>query len=602
VFFLNKPAIHLVLILVIAIFSYSNTFNVPFQMDDGGNIVDNPAIKNLNNFIHMDKIDQDITMEASSKSLFKMRYIGYLSFALNYAVHGLDVWGYHCVNLLIHLCTTLLVYYLVFLTFKTSRFQSIANNQPSTFDSRNVIALFTALIFAVHPVQTQAVTYIVQRFASLATMLWMLSLVSYLLFRLSSADESGAVKRSSLYCLSLVSAILAMKTKEFSLLLPLIIAIYEYMFLDGSFKKRLRYLTPFCLSVAIIPLTLRHNGDNGLLETASKNAGSYGSISSFDYLFTQFRVIVTYLRLLLFPVHQKFDYDYPIFRSFFIPEVILSLLLLLSIVSMAVYFLYLSKDINRKDSYLYRIMAFGLFWFFITLSVESSFIPIADVIFEHRLYLPSIGFILTVISALELLRRKWGTQRAYIPEISVYAMLLLATGLSAATYSRNHVWRNQFSLLEDEIKKSPGKDRPRYLLGKMYGERGQMDKAEYHLRMATSINPGSIGSHYFLAITYMRMNRLAEAADEYKKAIALKFVFAEAHAGLGDIYTRQGRIQEALNEYRIALSLKPSLVEVHYNLGKLYAGLGMKNEARNEFSIALRLNPNFVEAREKLNN
>lgn len=599
-FSLFKPATQLLVIIIFAVLSYSNTFDVPFQMDDVGNIVRNPAIKNLGNFLQIDGIALSSPTDLFDKSLFKMRYIGYLTFALNYAVHGLDAWGYHFVNLLIHLSTSLLVYILVLLTFKTSRFLPGDGDQQNPIDSRNVIPFFTALIFAVHPVQTQAVTYIVQRFASLATMLWMLSLVSYVMMRLSPVSATGVIKRYSLYVLSLVSAILAMKTKEFAMLLPVIIVIYEFMFLEGGLKKRLLYLTPLCLTLLTVPLSLMTTASSGLTDSAAKISGALGGISKLDYLFTQFRVIVTYFRLLLFPVNQRFDYDYPVYRSFLIPEVFISFLFLLSLFFLSLFVYFLSRSPERRHSHLYRLMAFGFFWFFITLSAESSFLPIADVIFEHRLYLPSIGFVLALVSAVELLRVAWCKRALAVIKFPLYALLLLAIVFSAATYARNSVWRDRFGLLEDEVKKSPGKDRPRYLLGIMYGDHGLMEKAVYHLKIATAVNPGSIGSHYSLAITYMRMGKLEEAVYEYKQTIALRFEFAEAHSELGDVYALQGRNEAALNEYLIALRLKPDAAGVHYNLGNLYMAMGLNDEAVKEYRTALMYKPDFIEARRKL--
>lgn len=597
VFTVNKPAIHLLVIIIFATLSYSNTFDVPFQMDDGGNIVRNPAIKKLNNFVHPDSIELTHPTDIFDRSLFKMRYVGYVTFALNYAVHGLDVWGYHLVNLLIHLSASLLVYYLVTLTFKTPCFMK---EQSGSTSSPYFVAFFSALLFAVHPIQTQSVTYIVQRFASLATMFWLLSLVCYVRYRLSPSSESAGIKHISLYLLSLMSAVLAMKTKEFALLLPVIIVLYEFMFLEGSIRKRVQYLVPLCLSLAVVPLSLLSTAKGGLTESAAKISGALGGISRLDYLFTQFRVIVTYFRLLLFPVNQRFDYDYPIYRSFFIPEVVLSFMLLLLIFSLAVYAYLMSRSPKSINQSLYRLIAFGCFWFFITISAESSIIPIADVIFEHRLYLPSIGFFITLVTLLELVRTTWAKRHSPILLSSVAVLMFLATGLSAATYSRNSVWRDPFTLLEDEVKKSPGKDRPRYLLGIMYGEQGRMEEAVHHLKIATTNNPQSIGSHYSLAITYMRMGKLDEAIYEYRQAIALKFDFADAHASLADIYTQQGRNPEALNEYLIALKLKPDSAEIHYKLGNLYMYMGQKDEAGKEYRYTLLYNPNHIEARKKL--
>lgn len=633
-FRINKPAIHLLVIIIFTTLSYCNTFDVPFLFDDTANIVNNPAIKSFEYFKDVSRLDHPGNMEVIDKPLFKTRFIGFLTFAVNYAVHGLDVRGYHTVNLLIHICSALLLYYLIILTFKTPFFALAREGRPYSADSRNFIALFTALIFAVHPVQTQAVTYIVQRFASLATMLWLLSLVSYVLCRTSSASLTNRLNRSLYFIVSLISAVLAMKTKEFALLLPIVVAIYEYMFLKGSIKQRVLYLTPLFLTVIVVPLSLISDADSGIGASAAKISGAYNGISRMDYLITQVRVIVTYFRLLLFPVNQRFDYDYPIFKSFFIPEIVISLLLIVSILLLSTYLYKLSRTLGRTDGPLFRLASFGFFWFFITLSAESSVFPIADVIFEHRLYLPSIGFIIALVSIIELLREKWQLRYSLVQKFSVYSMLLLVVGFSVATYSRNSLWRDKIGLLEDEVRKSPAKARPHSILGSTYAERNQMDKAIDQFRKSIACDPLYANGHYSLGVAYLGMERLEEAIDAFKQTIALRFDHADAHSNLGYVYAKQGRLDEAareyntsvmifplsekshnnlgniynrqgnrqlaINEYLYALRIKPDFAEAHFNLGNTYAELGRIEDAKNEYRAALAFKPDFIEARLKL--
>ena len=147
-------------------------------------------------------------------------------------------------------------------------------------------------------------------------------------------------------------------------------------------------------------------------------AGS-ADVSRWDYLNTQFRVIVTYIRLLFFPVNQNLDYDYPIYRTFFTPPVFLSFLFLLGIFCWGIYLLYRSYKSDQANRFWYRLIAFGIFWFFVTLSVESSIIPIQDVIYEHRLYLPSVGFFMAIMSGIVFIyvrlanRTKSGSESIY---------------------------------------------------------------------------------------------------------------------------------------------------------------------------------------------
>lgn len=227
---LQKSIFHIISIIVIGLLAYSNTFHVPFHFDDTYNIIANYKLKDLNNFW------------PPSGS----RWAGFLTFALNYHFGGLDVVGYHIINLAIHILNAILVYWLVILTFKTPFFsnqQSAVSNQkkqtliyPFTY-----LPLFIALIFVSHPIQTQAVTYIVQRFTSLATMFYLLSLVIYIKFRSQQSAISGQQKlpatRYTLYAVSFLSAILAMKTKEIAFTLPVVIALYEFMFFEGNIKR-----------------------------------------------------------------------------------------------------------------------------------------------------------------------------------------------------------------------------------------------------------------------------------------------------------------------------------------------------------------------------
>jgi hypothetical protein len=180
----NRPSLHILLIILLSLIAYSNTFNSSFHFDDASVIVENPIIKDLRYFAQPSSArDFRDTFEYHT---FKQRYIGYLTFALNYRLHGLNVTGYHFVNIFIHICASLLLYFFIMLTFKTP---ALHNSAIRNYAGH--IALFTALLFACHPLQTQAVTYIWQRVTSLSTMLYLLSLVAYIKWRLLSQSEKS---------------------------------------------------------------------------------------------------------------------------------------------------------------------------------------------------------------------------------------------------------------------------------------------------------------------------------------------------------------------------------------------------------------------------
>jgi hypothetical protein len=317
----------LLLIAIVGLISYSNSFIVPFQFDDLHNIAENPVVHDLDNF----------TSSLSGYNYNPRRVVGYFTLALNYHVGGTDVTGYHIVNLIIHLINSLLVYFLVVLTFRTPYFRTVESGGEQSCFGR-FIALFTALLFVVHPVQTQAVTYIVQRFTSLATLFYLLSVVLYVWGRITGVERSGG-RAVILYVLSVLSAVLAMKTKEIAFTLPLAVVLYEWIFFQVPWRKRVLVLLPVLLTLIIVPLSVMGTDKplGEVLSDLSEKSRIQTDIPRWDYLVTQMRVITTYIRLIFLPVNQNLDYDYPVYRSLFDPPVLMSFLFLVVIAGFGVY-------------------------------------------------------------------------------------------------------------------------------------------------------------------------------------------------------------------------------------------------------------------------
>jgi tetratricopeptide (TPR) repeat protein len=625
---MNRPVIHLLAIIVLTLLSYSNTFYAPFHFDDPRNIAENFAIRDLHNFLDTSHFT-NVEINDNLRPFLHIRYIGYLSFALNYAAHGLDVRGYHVVNILIHITNALLLYALLRLTFRTPRFLDEAVADASFSDNfRSFVALFTALLFAVHPIETQAVTYIVQRFASLAALFYLLSLVTYIRFRLLNSSARSPMSYF-FYLISVVSAIAAMKTKEFALLLPIIIMCYEFVFFNDKPGKRILLLLPYLVTICLVPLSMV-NVNTELLSDA------HGNIPRIDYLLTQFRVLVTYLRLLILPINQNLDYDYPVYRSLLVPEVFLSLLLLTAILALGIWMHRKSRNRKSAVNCWLLLASSGIFWFFLTAAPESSVFPIKDVIFEHRMYLPSIGLFLAGTVSIGLVIQRWHNRFPWIRNTAVTCMAIVIVILSIATYARNNVWKNPLRLLEDIAGKSPNKARTHhnlkleyvkqqrfddalksdrteriinardadihFKLGHEYAEQGRIDDAIYEYRTSLQLKPGDADTHFNLGFLYAKQGRNLEATNEYVLASSLRPDDALTRNNLGNVYKKLGRIDDALKEFTEALRIKPDFVEAHYNLGNTYAGMGRIKEARNEYRTALRLKPDFREAQRQLDN
>ena len=472
----NNILIHSSALVLLIIVLYAGTLNAPFQWDENYFIVDNPIVKDFSYFVN--------PSDAKGFNIFYggliNRYVGYLTFALNYKVNGLSVAGYHIVNIAIHIANAILVYFLVLLTFRTPFFSKNVNGaavnsdwkKGKEADSRFLIAFFSSILFAAHPMQTEAVTYVFQRFASLAAFFYLLSLTAYIKFRLET-DDNHKAGRWTPYAITLLSAVLAMKTKENTFTLPIVIMLYEFLFFSPPTvpcsnlnniptsqprffqQQRFLYLAPILVTLCIIPLTLmRLTGEYGV------NPGLYGAkvFHRDEYLFTQLRGIVTYLRLLFFPVNQNIDYNYPVYRSFFNWNVLLSFLFLLSIVITGVYCVHRSAAERRDDSPLacayYRMIAFGIFWFFITISVESSIIPIPMLFCEYRSYLPSVGIFVAVTTLIFMQVIRPGKMNALQKKrIAILILFLAVIVLSAATVKRNELWTDKVSLWTDAVSK-----------------------------------------------------------------------------------------------------------------------------------------------------
>ena len=368
---------------------YSNTFYASFHFDDAMHIVENYLIRDLSNFFEILRTQRGVTM---------------LTFALNYAVGGLNVFGYHLVNTAIHIVNGILVYLLLYYTIK--RFETVEEWWAKK------VAAFTALLFAVHPVQTQAVTYIVQRMESLSSMFYLLGLLCFV----KAVDSKASTKRALLYGGVVLFYILGFYSKEIAVTLPAIVFLYDLYFINrgnvkGVFQRLPLYGVLSLLLIYFVVSTVVPAGGFGDLSKEAQAlsyrdpSAGFGvkSITPLEYLYTQFNVLIYYIVLLLVPVNQNLDYDFPISRGLFetpvvkegtvlnipIPPPVVSLVILLVIIGIGLY-LFLK---GRSDGSLRKLMAsFFIFWFFIILSPTSSFVPIIDVIFEHRVYLASVGF------------------------------------------------------------------------------------------------------------------------------------------------------------------------------------------------------------------
>lgn len=350
--------------------AYSNTFHSSFHFDDNPAIVENPYIKRLTleNIIHLISINRPVVN---------------LSLVLNYQLGGLNVVGWHIFNIGCHIANSFLVYLLLIQTLNMPRLSK------QYADKARRMALFGALLFGVHPIQTEAVTYIITRTELLTTFFY---LGAFLLF------IQGVKKKKFAYFIgAALSSFLSMGSKEWAVTLPAMLFFYDVLFLsEGKLKPALsRWMVYILVTLpgwGLIEHTLNLTATSGASVGFNISNSSGIPLNAWTYLLTSFNVIWTYIRLLILPISQNLDYEYAVARSIFAFPTLLSFIGHIAVVS-AAFWLYVKKG--------WLLIPFGVAWFYVTLSPTQSFVPIVDVIFEHRIYLPSIGFIMVFIAGYE---------------------------------------------------------------------------------------------------------------------------------------------------------------------------------------------------------
>jgi Flp pilus assembly protein TadD len=437
---------------------------------------------------------------------------------------------------------------------------------------QNLFALVAALLFTTHPLQTQAVTYIVQRATSMATLFYLTALWMYLRARLEDARH---------YRIVFLLMLAAMLTKEISFTLPFAILLSELFFFPPSAEdplgKKLLHWMPFAAFLLIIPLLYliyphlltRIDGSLNIIPSIAKNT------SRWDYFLTQFRVERTYLRLLFFPVNQCLIYDYRLSKGWGDPNTWAAFSLLWSI-------LVLSFAFFKKN----RLLTFGVLWFFLTLSVESSLIPVPDLIFEHRLYLPMFGFVLFLTSLLWTFFRsgKWFTAIS----------LVIAVVLSGMTYVRNEVWKTITSLAQDVVRKNPHKGISYAGLGDAYSREARDDKAAVVCyRKALDLGFTTPWVFYNIAAAYSRLGEY-EKSLPFQKIISSSSALKESTPFYDNhalALINKGENAAAVKMLKEDLKMSPENPLLYIQLGEAYRKMERENEAVASFRKAIELAP-----------
>ncbi|MDY7093143.1 MAG: tetratricopeptide repeat protein [Acidobacteriota bacterium] len=600
---------HLLAVALAVIAVYAGSLSGPFIFDDEHALVENTSIRSL--------WPPWAPLATPADTPLAGRPVASLSFAVNFALGGLSVTGYHVFNVLLHLLAVLTLLGLVRRTLELDglrdRFGAAAP----------WLAGASALLWGVHPLVTESVTYVVQRTELLMGLFYLLTL--YFFVRAVSATEH----RGRWFAASVAACALGMGSKEVMVSAPLAVLLFDRLFVSGSFAGALReragYYGGLAATWLVLVVAVLTGGGRG----TSVGFGASG-IGPFDYLLTQAGVLVHYLRLAFWPSPLVLDYDdWPIAESFL--SVAPQLLLVTALVALVVW------GIVRG-----RGWAFLGACFFLILAPTSSVLVIAtEVAAERRMYLPLAALVvLVVVGGYGLLTRRFGWhqgERGLPPRTAATVLgvvLAAVAGVFAfAAVERNADYRTALSILGDTVEKRPGNaralnnygaallaaDRTNEAIGyfssaleispndSVYtnlgialAQRGQLDLAVEQYEKSLEIEPDNAKTLVNYGNALLQTGRFEEAAERFERSLELAPERAEAHNGLAVARWQLGQREEGLAAFQRALELRPDYRDAHFNLGMAYLQAEQLEEAESHLKSAVRLDPDYARAQAQL--
>ena len=576
----RQNAFALATLFVIILLIYSNTFNASWHFDDEPNILHSERLHlealNWNKIKHTWFVD----MDGNSKIY---RPAACLSFALNYYYGQEDVFGYHLVNLSVHFIASIFLFLFIYNAL------NLPSLRPKYGQNAYSIALLATFLWAINPLQTQAVTYIVQRMASMAGMFYIMSLYFYLMGR-TSQNRSPKITN---YSLCFVTAILAFSSKENTAVLPMSIFLLDLLLIQGLERKKIKKNVYAFLALILIPLALalvlRGPSEFSLERLTASYA--YREYTLFERLLTQPRVILLYLSLLFYPMPGRLSISHDISISHGLlqpPTTILAILFVLLVLGVTV-----------VQSKRWPLPSFCILFFFLNHLVESTIFPL-ELVFEHRNYIPSM-LLFVPVSILILKGLKFFSYKKSMQTIFSLFLILIFVALGHSTFMRNFAWKTEESLWLDAIDKSPDLPRPYNNLGRYYGALGYREKEISNFLRATKLDKGSHGetrhvSHYNLALAYKDLGQEDKAMEHLKKAIELDPGFSDAHNNLAAMLIRKRDYDEAFDHLIKALTYNDKSYKAHHNLGIVLLKQQRLDEAMSEFRKALAAKKDFAPA------
>jgi len=550
------------IIMASSLLVYANTLFNGFVYDDRGTIVENKYItttlENLPSFF--------------TPSYFKIaeleatyRPVATFSYHVLYAIFKKDPFGYHLASLILHIINASLVYCLI-----------------NILQKNRMTSLVAALLFACHPVLTEAVNCISFNEDLLATLFYLLSFIFYL--RVNPEDN---MFKKSHYALSLVFYLLGLLSKEMAITLPVIIMLYDSLIRQSQITngflqqivQTLKHRIFFYLGYAALSLFYLWLNFVVIVKPAEAQQMSHGSLT--ERLLYLPHNIVMFIRLAIVPINLSADYGFSYPKDFFELHNVISVIVVAGVLlsSLAVY---------KKQ----KAVFFGIWWFFLTLFPVYNVIEIFNPIADRYLYLPLVGYCMVLAFVLtDLTDRIFVSFSRLGDSLKIGLIILLLAAYSTMTIARNKDWKDGLSLWSKTLQITPNSAVAHGNLGRAYLDEGLYDNAIVEFEATLKIRPQSYKAYYNLGLAYEKKGLFKEAIQQYEKTLNLKPGDSNARFNLGNIYKQQGLLDKAIIAYKDTIEIDPGDIEARNNLGVVHAMQGDLDKAIMEWETVLKIDP-----------
>jgi len=595
----------LLILTLFPLLLYFNSLQGSFQFDDR-NLIEREWIADLGAFQKNVRIGK-----------YENRPILLWTLAVNNTLHKNRVFGFHLLNLMLHVWVGILIFAILVQTQDILRKPFKGPGKPS-----RIPTFFSALLFSVHPLNTDSVTYISSRSTVLATFFYLLTLYAFLKIFSPCKPQWKWPVRAILGFLAAVGMYLALASKLIAVTLPIALGLWFLFFISPGWFPRLgtrlfsRKMVPaYCGILLVLSPAVLLWGPGILYAPKDQGLELFGRI---PYLLVETRVIIFYyLKLFFVPINLNVDIGFPFTTFLTDPRIFVAILTIGAIIFLA----------WKTENFWIRG---GVLWFFITLVPTSTIVPLNDLAVEHRMYLPmTLGLCLAASGAIRKIPTGWRLR----------FMVVLVALFGLLTLSRNLVWTDEILLWNDAVAKNPSSPRTHNNLGKAYFENGQLEQALFHFlksneniqqrlafqynltdpeeflrrRAGYSANGGEKAPagrlkivadlaepHYNLASVYLDLGNLEQAEREYQTTISLNPDYFEALLGLGSVHARMGQPDQAIDFFRQSIQKRKSVTgkqdypQARLNLGEILGGVGKIEEAVREFSLAVKYDPSMI--------